>query len=212
MAARLKRARFEETSSLRPQPLRIRDEFAVLAHEAVQTVVVRRIRARLRRHFVVAGTWRRSRDHTSLEGGFTQTGGTVTFVDDLLINDERQHNSPVYDISDGVMHCQDQLLIGSHTHSLRGYHGTMNQSGGDVVIDGYLSLAHTQITDAGLEHLEGLTNLQKLWLEGAQVTDAGLVHLKGLTNLRELHLRDAQVTDAGVKDLQEALPDCEILH
>ena len=38
------------------------------------------------------------------------------------------------------------------------------------------------MTDAGLEHLKGLTQLQRLACGDTQVTDAGLEHLKGLTN------------------------------
>ena len=47
-------------------------------------------------------------------------------------------------------------------------------------------------------------------LSGPKVTDAGLVHLKGMTNLRVLDLAYTKVTDAGVKDLQAALPKCRI--
>jgi hypothetical protein len=36
------------------------------------------------------------------------------------------------------------------------------------------------------------------------VTDAGLEYLKGLTNLESLELFGTQVTDADVKDLQAA--------
>jgi len=46
----------------------------------------------------------------------------------------------------------------------------------------------------------------------AQVTDAGLVHLKGLTNLETLVLDETQVTSAGVAELQKALPKCKIHH
>ncbi len=42
-------------------------------------------------------------------------------------------------------------------------------------------------------------------LEVTKITDAGLVHLTGLTELQEFNLRDA-----GVADLQKALPNCEI--
>ena len=42
----------------------------------------------------------------------------------------------------------------------------------------------TQVTDAGLEHLKGLSRLQELYLDGTQVTDAGLEHLKGLSQLK----------------------------
>ena len=44
-----------------------------------------------------------------------------------------------------------------------------NDSGEIVVVSFY----ETQITDTGLEHLKGLTELQELWLDGTQVTDAG---------------------------------------
>ncbi len=70
----------------------------------------------------------------------------------------------------------------------------------------------THFTDAELEHLKGLTNLKSLHLKSMQVTDAGLEHLKGLTNLKELWLLNTQATEDGVKKLQEALPDCEIIH
>ena len=69
-----------------------------------------------------------------------------------------------------------------------------------------------QITDAGLVHLKGLTNLEQLDLVDTKVTDAGLVHLKGLTNLQELHLSDTQVTVAGLAAMQQTLPTCEIMN
>jgi hypothetical protein len=66
-----------------------------------------------------------------------------------------------------------------------------------------LWLGDTKVTDAGLEHLKGLTNLEVLSLGYTQVTDAGLEHLKGLVNLRELDLFQTQVTDAGLVYLKE---------
>ena len=65
-----------------------------------------------------------------------------------------------------------------------------------------LYLSGTKVTDAGMEHLKGLTELQVLYLSGTQVTDAGLEHLKGLTNLRILALRNTNVTDAGLEHLK----------
>ena len=73
-----------------------------------------------------------------------------------------------------------------------------------------LDLADTQITDAGLAHLAGLTELKTLSLDGTQITDAGLVHLKGLKGLEKLDLYSTKVTAAGVKKLQAALPKCKI--
>jgi hypothetical protein len=63
-------------------------------------------------------------------------------------------------------------------------------------------LADTQITDAELAQLQGLTSLQGLFMVNAQVTDAGLAHLKGLTGLQELYLNNTQVTDVGLAHLQ----------
>ena len=73
-----------------------------------------------------------------------------------------------------------------------------------------LSLADTQITDAGLKHVEGLTNVQYMMLSYTQVTDDGLDHLKGLTGLQRLDLKGTKVTDDGVAKLQRALPMCKI--
>ena len=50
-----------------------------------------------------------------------------------------------------------------------------------------LELRHTQVTDAGLAHLKGLTNLG-VSPRSTRVTDAGLAHLKGLTNLSGVDL------------------------
>ena len=47
-------------------------------------------------------------------------------------------------------------------------------------------------------HLVGLTYLKKVDLSDTQVTDAGLVHLAGLTILERLWL-PRQVTDAGLR-------------
>ena len=64
-------------------------------------------------------------------------------------------------------------------------------------------LASWNITDAGLVHLAGLTNLQFLFLEGTRVTDAGLVHLSELSNLQEIFLSKTKISDAGLVHLTE---------
>ena len=43
--------------------------------------------------------------------------------------------------------------------------------------------AETQVTDAGLKHLKGLTNLKKLFLYGTPITDVDLEHPKALVNI-----------------------------
>ena len=64
--------------------------------------------------------------------------------------------------------------------------------------------------DESMNDIQGLTELKTLWIKRAEITDSGLVHLKHLTNLRHLNLKGTQVTESGVKDLQAALPNCEI--
>ncbi|HEV8000141.1 MAG TPA: protein kinase, partial [Planctomycetaceae bacterium] len=55
-----------------------------------------------------------------------------------------------------------------------------------------------EATDAGLEHLRGLTHLAELYLNGTRVTDSGLGHLVRLPSLRVLDLSGLPLTDAGL--------------
>ena len=73
-----------------------------------------------------------------------------------------------------------------------------------------VDLSGTRVSDDGLKHLKGLTDLGSLYLNNTQVTDAGLEHLKGMTHLRSLSLRGTKVTDEGIQELQQALPNCRI--
>src|SRR5258708_1983296 len=65
-----------------------------------------------------------------------------------------------------------------------------------------VNLGDTQVKDAALAHLQELTELESLWLDGTQVTDTGLVHLQGLTGLQSLCLDHTQITDSGLAHLQ----------
>jgi tetratricopeptide (TPR) repeat protein len=73
-----------------------------------------------------------------------------------------------------------------------------------------LNLMQTQVTDAGLERLQGLSHLQTLDLSAAKVTDIGLEHLQALTQLQNLNVDLTRVTDVGVEKLQQTLPKCSI--
>ena len=75
-----------------------------------------------------------------------------------------------------------------------------------------VDLNSTQIADAGLVHLKGLTSLDHLNLTHTQITDAGLEHLKGLTSLTTLDLSRTKITDAGLEQIKAALPNCDILR
>jgi Leucine-rich repeat (LRR) protein len=60
------------------------------------------------------------------------------------------------------------------------------------------------LTDADLACLENLEKLRDLSLAGCDgITDKGLMHLKGLTNVERLHLIDASLTDDGLAYLKD---------
>ena len=54
------------------------------------------------------------------------------------------------------------------------------------------------------------SDVTRVDFSNTQVTDAGLEHLRGLTELQEVGLSNTQVTDAGVAELQKTLPNCKI--
>ena len=73
-----------------------------------------------------------------------------------------------------------------------------------------LYLFSTAVTDAGLIHLKGLNALRKLCISGTPITDSGLKHLEGLTQLEGLSFAETRVTEDGVRNLRRALPKCEL--
>jgi len=75
---------------------------------------------------------------------------------------------------------------------------------------GELQLTANGFTNAGREHLQGLTKLKCLSISNPEVTDEGLECLKGLASLETLNLTGTSVTNEGVEKLQESLPDCTI--
>jgi Leucine-rich repeat (LRR) protein len=56
----------------------------------------------------------------------------------------------------------------------------------------------------GLEHLQGVSQLERLDLSNTGVTDEGLKHLKGLPHLQTLVLRGTKVTKDGVRALRDS--------
>ncbi len=73
-----------------------------------------------------------------------------------------------------------------------------------------LSLSNTKVTNDGLAHLDKMMNLKYLYLNDTNISDTGLIHLKGRTNLIYLELNSTRVTDEGIRELEAALPKCEI--
>ena len=76
--------------------------------------------------------------------------------------------------------------------------------------DWYVSLPH--VDGIILERLKRLHNLRTLDLSRTNFTDAHLGHVKRLTDLRVLSVADTKVTDEGIAKLQQALPNCGIVH
>jgi len=62
--------------------------------------------------------------------------------------------------------------------------------------------SHSTVTDAGLAHLDELTQIKELDLSGTGITDAGLVHLKRMAGLQKLDLSGTGITDAGLVRLK----------
>jgi beta-lactamase regulating signal transducer with metallopeptidase domain len=123
----------------------------------------------------------------------------------------------------GMLYLRDTKINGTGLVFLQGLSqlDLLNLSGAKITDAGmqniksltqvrHLELINTGIGDAGLESLKESTQLRVLYLSGTKITDAGLPNLKGLTHLMSLYLNNTNVTDAGVKDLQKALPGCEI--
>jgi len=69
-----------------------------------------------------------------------------------------------------------------------------------------VNLAGTNITDNGLRHFNGLTNLTALYLSQTNITDDGLKHLSRLKNLERLSLMGTQISDEGLKHLSPGFP------
>ena len=70
----------------------------------------------------------------------------------------------------------------------------------------YVDFNFTSATDAALEPLTELTQLQRLWLDKTRITDAGLDRVKGLAQLRELSFLWTKITDVGLEHLKGLAP------
>jgi mono/diheme cytochrome c family protein len=68
----------------------------------------------------------------------------------------------------------------------------------------WVDLSRSQVTDAGVETLAKMTNLERLHLENTKVTDAGIAKLGALPNLEYLNLYGTKVTDGGIAKLAAA--------
>ena len=66
----------------------------------------------------------------------------------------------------------------------------------------FLNLSNSQIDDAGLAHLSGLTKLKKFYAHmNPKITDKGVKSLSGMQELEVLTVGGTGITDAGLKQL-----------
>jgi hypothetical protein len=71
-------------------------------------------------------------------------------------------------------------------------------------------LDNTAVSDAGLDWLKSLGDLQFLHLGSTAVSDQGMAKLAGLSELKKLIVTRTAVTQRGVDSLQKSLPDISI--
>lgn len=74
-----------------------------------------------------------------------------------------------------------------------------------------LILSHTGITNDALKHLSLFTGLKELNLDNTNVDDGGVEYLEVLENLKLLELRGTAISEQKRKELEEALPECNII-
>lgn len=75
-----------------------------------------------------------------------------------------------------------------------------------------VGFAGPKITGEGLTFLKPLANLQSLNLTGARLADADLRQLAALRNLKTLQLTRTTVSAEAIRNLQAALPECEVTN
>jgi Leucine-rich repeat (LRR) protein len=98
-------------------------------------------------------------------------------------------------------HAQLQIVDHGMLRSLQADHD-VHVHDGPIRIVG-VSLAHqTDLTDADLEHLSRLIDLQSLDLSGTPIGNAALAHVRGLTALVRLNLHGTQIDDTGLENLR----------
>ena len=74
----------------------------------------------------------------------------------------------------------------------------------------YLDLDGRPITNAGLSDIEKLTQVEYLSLDTTRITDEGLEHLHPLKQLQLVNVKSTKVTRQGVAELRKVLPKLEV--
>lgn len=73
-----------------------------------------------------------------------------------------------------------------------------------------LTLHGTKVTNDGLNHLTALKSLKELDLSNTNITDEGLKILAEIKSLEKLHLHTTAVTNKGLTEFRAAVPDCQL--
>ncbi|QDU46026.1 hypothetical protein Mal52_45230 [Symmachiella dynata] len=66
------------------------------------------------------------------------------------------------------------------------------------------------VTDADLKILQLTPTLKSLSLGGMPITDASIDTIVSLVQLEELDLQETKISEAGLQRIQDALPECKI--
>lgn len=101
-----------------------------------------------------------------------------------------------------------ETIVNNERHiSLTGWDGDSYgflSSRQDTVV---LQMANSDVNDATLQHLTGMTGLREVDLNDSMISDAGLATLATLTSLERLRLRATKITDAGFTEHLAGLPN-----
>jgi hypothetical protein len=73
-----------------------------------------------------------------------------------------------------------------------------------------LTLHGTKISNDGLNHLASLKNLKELDLSNTNINDEGLKILANVKTLEKLHLHTTAVTNKGLEEFHAAVPACQL--
>lgn len=76
----------------------------------------------------------------------------------------------------------------------------------------YLEIRSHEITDDDLAYLRDFSSPCQLAISSNAITDEGLDHLTGLTEIKGLSLCGPHISERGVKKLREALPSCQLSY
>jgi len=75
-----------------------------------------------------------------------------------------------------------------------------------------IRLSETRVTDACIDTLLAMPDLESVNLYGTKITDCGVLKLSGLSRLKRLYLWKTEVSDGAIQTLQKSLPSCEIIR